>query len=118
MSDGITMVGRAIWHGLSLLEPLLVSPNGVAAVLGFFLGILAEPLRNRLLGPKLCLEFQKDDDRYVAEDAETRITAVRVSVRNPGRSDLEDCRVHIVGLTYRSDKTAPWQPTTLSTRLS
>jgi hypothetical protein len=90
----------------------------IGGAIGFISAVLApimvEPLKHRVFGPKLKVEFIEGDTGFITDTKESGVTDahyVRVKVRNTGRQIAKQCRAYLVNVEKWNISTGKFEPT-------
>jgi hypothetical protein len=78
----------------------------LGALVGFFIAVFAEPLRQKLFKPDLDVEFVNSPD-YVAltpENRNCKAYYIRVKVSNRKRILARDCRAYLINIEKKDEK--------------
>jgi hypothetical protein len=94
-----------LWSLLSLL---------IAWVLGLISGVLLEPLKHWILGPKLEVKFIEDDKGFITDTkdyGDRDAHYVRVRVLNTGRQIARQCCAYLVKVEKWNESNGEFEPT-------
>lgn len=90
----------------------------IGGAIGFISAILApivvEPLKHRVFGPKLKVEFKEGDAGFITDTKEgggKNSHYVRVRVLNTGRQIAKQCRAYLVDVEKWNISTGEFEPT-------
>ena len=79
----------------------------LGALVGFFIAVFAEPLRQKLFKPVLDVEFVDDSPDYVTltpESGNNEAYYIRVKVTNKKRILARDCRAYLINIEKKDGK--------------
>ena len=93
----------------SLWITAVFSPIG-GAIVGALIALISEPVRVKLYGPRLSVDYKPGDGRCVADDPSSQCRWARISVINSARAHLRQCQAFVVDI--EQEQAGRWIPTT------
>ena len=93
----------------------ITGPIG-GAIVGGLIALISEPVRVKLYGPRLSVDYKPGDGRCVVDlpkspdDQSSQCRWVRISVTNSGRAHLRQCQAFVADI--EQEQAGRWIPTT------